>query len=79
MTSEWLEYPKNKPDDDEPLLVATLTTNQTSVVQFAKYHICPDCGEKWQLFEPLGEAVITHFLRIPKLPAIHHVKSNNIN
>ena len=75
----WLAYPENKPDDDEPLLVAALTTDQKSVVQFAKYHDCQECGKIWELYEDLGEAVITHFMRIPALPAIHYVKTDSIN
>jgi hypothetical protein len=75
----WQSYPEERPDDDEPVLVAALTTQQTSVVQFAKYHTCPDCGGDWLLFEPLGDAIITHFLKIPKLPPIHHIKNNQLN
>lgn len=75
----WLEYPANMPNDDEPLLVAALTTNNLSVVQMAKFHVCDGCKGQWELFEPLGEAVITHFLRIPPLPLIHHSKNSAIN
>lgn len=77
--SDWLVFPDNTPNEDEPLLIAAITTDNTSVVQFAKYHKCPDCGVKWTLYEPLFDAVITHFMHIPKLPTLHHKLNSLIN
>lgn len=71
MASEWKEYPKEKPEHDEPILIAMLTKG-VSVVQFAKFLVTGENTHEWQLFDASDVGTITHWLRIPPLPAIHN-------
>ncbi len=77
--SDWLEYPKNKPIIEEPVLVVMLTTDNISVVQFAKILSSDDQKDVWQFFETIQRGIITHFMKVPALPLIHHLKNDKIN
>ena len=70
---DWRDFKVEQPNQDEVCLVALLCDIEKSSVEFGKYHI-EDSKGYFQLFETRGQAVCSHWLRIPQLPPMHNFK-----
>ena len=69
---EWRDIFKEKPEEGEMILVASVQ-GETSVIEFAQYYL-QDGKHLFRLCESTGIVAATHWLRIPKLPPIHNLK-----